>query len=265
MIKELSFAWYCIKKNFQSSTELRTSFAMNVLGMMINNISFLVIWMCFTQAVGNVGGWSAYDMIGLFGFNATCYGITYSLFGGIRLLPEYVAGGAFDRYLLSPKNVLLRTATSKLTVSGFGDLFFGLICAVLYVCIMHMAFPRILLMSMVACIVQLAFFAVAIVSASVAFFLTDATMTSRSIFELFFTPSMFDGGAFQGVTRLFFIFIIPSLVLAALPVEIVRDMDFGKLVLVLLLSLGWFAFSIFLFYRGIRRYESSSLMGYVDL
>ena len=81
-----------------------------------------------------------------------------------------------------------------------------------------------------------------------------------SLFELFFTPSLFHGGAFQGAMRFIFTFVIPSLLVGSLPVEIVRDISINKLLLVAVLGLFWFVISIKIFNKAIKKYESSNFM-----
>ncbi len=71
-MNEIKFALYSIKKNIQSSAELRTSFLMNVFGMAINNTAFIILWGFFVNTVGKIGGWTVADIIGLQGFVALC-------------------------------------------------------------------------------------------------------------------------------------------------------------------------------------------------
>jgi ABC-2 type transport system permease protein len=262
MWKELSFGLYCMKKNIQSSAELRTSFLTNVIGMMINNVALLIVWMFFAQAVGQVGGWTAYDMIGLMGFNAISYGAVFSMLGGLRRLPEYTASGAFDRFMLSPKNIIIRVTTSHLSVSAIGDVLYGIVCLVVYAAIIHATLFQFLLACVLIVLVIVVFFSAALVAHSVAFVLTDAISTASVGFELFFTPSMFHGGAFQGALRVFFIFVIPSLLISALPVEVMKNIDISKLALMTVLASLWCWFAIWIFYQGVRRYESANLGGF---
>src|SRR3989344_3619503 len=60
--------------------------------------------------------------------------------------------------------------------------------------------------------------------------------------------------------RFIFTFAIPSLLIGALPVEIVRDISLGKLLLVGVLAIFWFIVSINIFIRAIKKYESSNFM-----
>jgi len=260
MKNELYFAFYAIKKNIQSSAELRTSFLMNIIGMAINNIAFIILWVFFVRSVGVIGGWTAVDIIGLQGFTAICYGLSFSFGAGIRKLPDYVASGAFDRFMLSPKNILMRVATSSFSASAVGDIIFGVTCLVIYGTLIHAGIPQVLLMFLLVVLTTVIFFTVTVVVYSASFLFIDAQLVVNGLFELFFTPSLFHGGAFQGAMRAFFIFIIPALLVGTLPVEIIRNMSMGKLAIVGVFTFVWLVLSIKIFNRAVRKYESSNFM-----
>jgi len=260
MMKELYFALYAIKKNIQSSAELRTSFLMNIVGMSINNTTFIILWGFFVKSVGVIGGWTVADIIGLQGFVALCFGIVFSAGAGIRKLADYTATGAFDRFMLSPKNLLVRIATSSFGVSALGDIVFGIVCLSIYAFLIHATIYQILLIALLVIISTIVFLAAAIAIYSTSFFFTDASSVTGSLFELFLTPSIFHGGAFQGVIRFFFTFIIPSLLIGTLPVEITKDISMDKLLLVSILALFWFTLSIKIFNKAVKKYESSNFM-----
>ena len=260
MMKEIYFALYAIKKNVQSSAELRTSFLMNIVGMGINNTAFIILWGFFVSSVGIIGGWTVADIIGLQGFTALCYGIVFSAAAGIRKLADYTASGAFDRFMLSPKNLLVRVATASFSVSALGDIVFGVVCLGIFVFLIHATIYQILLIILLAIISTIVFLSAAIAIYSTSFFFEDASSVTGSLFELFFTPSLFHGGAFQGAMRFIFTFVIPSLLVGTLPVEIVTNVSLGKLLLVGILALFWFLISIKIFNKSVRKYESTNFM-----
>lgn len=260
MMQEFKFALYAIKKNIQGSAELRTSFLMNVIGMTINNIAFILLWVFFVHAVGVIGGWTAADIVALQGFTALTYGIVFGFAAGIRNLPVYVTNGTFDRFMLSPKNILLRVSTSAFSASAVGDIFFGIICLVIYGVLMHVSATQVLLMALLVLLVTVLFFAITVICHSASFLFDDAKYVVNGFFELFFTPSLFHGGAFQGAMRAFFMFVIPSLLVGTIPVEIVKDLSMGKLAIVTIFTALWLVLSIKIFNRAVRHYESSNLM-----
>lgn len=260
MLEDLRFALYATKKNIQSSAELRTSFLLNIFGMAINNTAFIILWVFFVKSVGIIGGWTTADIIGLQGFVALSFGIIFSLGAGIRKLPDYVASGAFDRFMLSPKNLLIRVATSAFNPSAVGDMMFGVTCLIIYGFLIHISGYQFLLVMVLALLSTVVFLATAIAIFSTSFFFIDSYAVTTSLFELFMTPSLFHGGAFQGMMRFIFIFVIPSLLVGALPVEAVRNVSLTKLALVGVLAVVWFVVAIKIFNRAVRKYESSNFM-----
>lgn len=260
MKKEITFALYAIKKNLESSAELRTSFLMNIFGMMINNVSFVIIWVFLIQTVGDIGGWTSADIFGLQGFVSFVYGLIFSFGAGIREMPQLVNSGVFDQFLLSPKNLLGRVATSSFSASALGDMIFGIICLGIYWFMIGAIGTQIFMTLFLIIFSTLAFIGVVISIQSISFYFNDPNSVVRSIFELFFTPSLFHGGAFQGATRFVFTFILPSLVIGTLPIEAITHLSYEKFILVGIISIFWFVISLYLFKKAVKRYESANFM-----
>lgn len=260
MLQELRFAYYAIKKNIQSSAELRTSFITNVIGMFINNIAFIILWVFFVQSVGVINGWTATDIIALQGFAALCFGLIFSFGNGIRKLPEYVASGTFDHFMLSPKNLLMRVAVANLGVSSIGDVLFGVTCLALYAIFIQATALQIAFIVILTIITTLVFFAAVTMIYSMSFFFVDPASVTYGLFDLFVTPSLFHGGAIQGVMRFVFTFIIPSLLIGAIPVEILKSTSVPDLCLITALALIWVYVAIHFFMWVVKKYESSNFM-----
>lgn len=260
MMNDLRFAWYAIKKNIRNSTELRTSFVLTVIGMAINNTSFLVIWIFFIQTVGEINGWRSSDILALNGFVAISYGIVFSFFVGVRNLSQNIADGVLDRFLLSPKSVLVRVATSSFHASAIGDVLFGVVCFALYAWMVDVVFVQWVIIFFLTVGATLMFFAIALLANSIGFYFTDPQSVSVSIFQLFMTPTLYHGGIFQGAIRVIFTFVIPSLVISGLSVEAVSAISFQQMIFLLFLTIVWFVGSIWFFHYSIRKYESANFM-----
>ena len=259
-MKEIRFALYAIKKNIQNNAGLKTSFLMNIFGMAINNIAFLIIWISFVKSVGIINGWTASDIIGLMGFCTLCFGIVLSVGDGLRRMPDHVSYGSFDRFMLSPKNLILRIATSSFGSSAVGDVIFGLICLIFYGILIHASFFQILLILFLIIITTVIFLSLIIIIHCTSFLFVDSEQITIGVFNFFLTPSLFNGGAFHGIMKFIFVIIVPSLLVGAIPVEIVRDLSIWKLLMISFLAVFWFIFSIKIFNRAVRKYESSNFM-----
>lgn len=262
MLNDLKFALYAIRKNFQNSVELRTSFLMNVVGMALNDVVFIIIWVCYIRTIGGINGWQQADVIGLLGFSTISFGFMLTFFNGLSKMPTAVSYGGFDRFLLSPKNLFLRVATSTLGISAIGDILFGIVYLIIYAFIIHAQASAILLIFVGIIAASLATTAALLMAASVSFWMMDGTTVSKGLFEMFLTPSLYPGGAFSGWTRFIFTFIIPSLVVGALPIEALKAVSWPQMLGWGFLSATFLFLALKLFYHGARRYESTSLGGF---
>lgn len=90
----------------------------------------------------------------------------------------------------------------------------------------------------------------------------DGHNVSNGLYGTFLSNSLYHGGAFTRVLRIIFIFIVPSLLLGAVPVEIVKNLDINNLIMTLGLTIFWFCVSVLFFYKSLRKYESNNFFGF---
>jgi len=261
-MRNIKLAILNIKKNFQNAKELKSAFITSIIGMCLNNTAFIVLWFNFGAMIGNLNGWGPFDIFGLYGFSTTSYGIVCTFFYGIYNLPTYISSGNFDKYLLTPKNILMKVATSSISTSAIGDLLFGLICFGIFAIVSEFTFLQIMISLLLIVISTIIFFAFSLICMSISFYLMDGENISSGIYQMFLTPSLYHGGAFTGVLRIIFVFIIPSLLLGAIPVELVKNMTLLNLVMILCLTIFWFVLSILFFYKSLKKYESNNFFGF---
>lgn len=251
-----------IKKNFKNEKELKSSFIISVIGMAINNIAFLILWYYFGKTIGEINGWEPLDIFGLYGFTSTSYGIIASLFAGMFSIPEYITSGNFDKYLLTPKNILLKVSTSKISTSALGDLMFGVICFIVFAIYNKLTILQLLFSFLLLIISSLIFYSFSLLCMSVSFYLMDGHNVSSGLYGTFLSNSLYHGGAFTGVLRFIFMFIIPSLLLGAIPVEIVKNIEINNLIMILGLTVFWVVISVSFFYKSLKKYESNNFFGF---
>lgn len=258
---ELRMACEYVKGNIASAAELRASFVGQVVGMMINDISFLLIWLLFFEAFGQINGWGGAEVVALQGFLIITYGISFSLFAGALDLPIAINNGAFDTVLLTPRNVYLRILTLVTRVASIGDALYGAILLVAYSVIVHLSIFQfgLLILLLVPAILILTNFA--LIAACIGFFIPDSEELSKSVFELLVGPSLYPSGLYQGATRAFFLFVLPSIAIGGLPVEAVRSFDILGILIVWFLAVVWTMIALWVLKQGIKRYESGNLTG----
>ena len=90
----------------------------------------------------------------------------------------------------------------------------------------------------------------------------DGYNISNGLFGMFIGNSTYHGGAFTGFLRFVFIFIMPSLLLGAVPVEIIKTLSVSSLIFIVFLTICWLTISILFFYKSLRKYESNNFFGF---
>lgn len=261
--KEIYFAGYSIYKNIQSSMELRFSFWFAIFGMALNNVAFLIIWISFGKIAGDMGGWQAIDYLLAIGIGTVAFGISFALGGGLRELGPIIKKGDFDKFLLSPKNVLVRVSTSKFLVHALGDLLFGIISVGTWIFLTgNLSWFVVINILFFTIISTLLWYYYSVLVHAVLFYFADGQTIVQGLFELLITPSIFYGGAFTGWLRNFFIFIIPSFLLGNIAIEVIKNPTWQMYIIVCAITLFWIVFALYIFRISVRRYESSNFINF---
>ncbi len=261
IIKEFRIILEILRTHLAAAREIRSAFALQVVGMMINNIALALVWIFFFEAFGKIQGWTSMEYIAMLGMSALAFGISFTFMNGSSVLSEYVYNGTLDQFLLCPRPLYLRILTSRIGVSAIGDIFFGLILLAIYgvwaqaslltmTMLLSLTLPAALLMSNVSLATSL-----------VSFFIPDAHSIAHNLFEVFLSPSLYPGGLFQGALRFVFVFIIPSLLVGGLPAEAAIANNGWLYLFIWAMAAAWTAFTLMLLGKAVKRYESGNLTG----
>ena len=261
-MNSIKFALLNIKKNFKNAKELKSAFIMSVIGMCINNSAFIVLWYNFGAIMGSLNGWNPIDVFGLYAISTGSYGIVNAFFRGVINIPTYIATGNLDKYLNTPKNTLIKIVTSDIETSALGDLTFGIICFFIYVITKQLSFIQILVLLLMLIIATIVYFSFSLICMSISFYLMDGENISTSLYQSFLTVSLYHGGAFTGLLKVIFMFVVPALLIGAIPVEIVNNVSILNVFGITLLSFVWLILAIKFFYFSLKKYESNNFFGF---
>lgn len=246
--------------NFRSAMELRIAFALQIVGMVVNDVVFVLAWILFFEAVGTVNGWGAPETVALLGFNVLGFGLAFGFAGGGMWLPRYVEQGTFDGFLLSPRNLYIRTITSRFEMPALGDALLGIILLVVYAAQSGSWMTLLWFLAMLPATVMI-YISVSMTCSAAAFYFPDADHIVMALFKMFLTPGVYPSVLFPAVARFVFIVIIPSLAIGGLPVEAVKNQSLATVGIVWAVALGWLLVSVAAFYGSVRRYESGNYIG----
>lgn len=250
-----------IEVNLKGIMEYRTAFFMQVFGMMINNIGLIAVWFLFFNIFEDVNGWEFKEMIGLQGFVALVYGMVLSVGNGLRRISRNITYGQLDKYLLLPKNILVNLLFSESSISAIGDMLFGIISMIIYFYVAGIPITAILLMPILIITAIFIFIGFQVVTQSIAFWIPNSEELSDALFEFMLGPSLYPNASFTGLVRTFFTFFVPAILIGGAPIDVLLSNNLGIIAQMFLISIFWISFASFIFYRGLKRYESGNLVG----
>lgn len=257
MRRELTFLTALWKANLLAAMEYRASFLTQMIGMMLNNAVYFLIWVIFFDRFKEVRGWGLEEMFLVFGIVAAGFGASVFLFGNVTTLADVIVSGRLDYYLSLPRPVLLHVLASSSRASGLGDFTYGLISFLVVGGLRPDYWLRFIGGMLLAMVVFLSFL---IVVQSLAFWIGNAQLLTAQAINAIITFSIYPLTLFDGTAKLLLFTVVPAALVGAVPAEFVRQFTWTGLAEMLLGALIFLALALFLFHRGLRRYESGSAM-----
>jgi ABC-2 type transport system permease protein len=255
MLRETKFLLSLWKTNLLSALEYRAAFLAQSIGMMLNNAVYFVFWVIFFDRFKELRGWQLSDMFLVFGVAAGAFGLTSLLFGNTFTLSEIIAGGRLDYYLSLPRPVLLHVIASRSVASGLGDFTYGILSYLASGLYSWSGLARFFFGVILACV---AFTAFNILVHSLTFWLGNASGFAGLAVNAMLSFALYPVSLFEGAAKFILFTIIPAALMGAIPAEFVRRFDWATLGELTLGAGLLLALAIFVFYRGLRRYESGS-------
>jgi ABC-2 type transport system permease protein len=246
------------KLNLAASMEYRFAFLAQAVGMVLNDTLVFFFWWVYFQNFQQVGGWTLGDVFMLWGFLATSVGLTLVFFGNIHRLATIISDGQLDYYLLLPPNPLLHPIVSRMNLSGWGDVTFGIAA---FAIAMWLGILPLVLAIGLTLISTAIFLAFSVIAGSLAFFIGNAEAAAFQARDSIIMFSMYPGSIFQGWTKLLLYTLIPAGFVSHIPVELLRQFDPVKLGALLAFTVAIWLVANWVFQTGLRRYESGNLIG----
>lgn len=250
-----------LQKNLRNEQALRGSFLLQVAGMFMSNVSFFIIWVMFSHTIGPVNGWGPLQTFGMLSISIFIYGIVHSLFGSVGRWYELVPTGAFDVFLNKPKGLYLRLISFKFSVSALGDLIQGVLGIVLFIYMSDTSLAKVGLLLLLLIPALVIHIAMMTMCACLVFWLPQAPSLCQALFNIVLLPATQPISLLGGAMRFIYLFVIPALLIAGIPVEVFIKPDIGKFVMAYGIAAFWLVLSQFVLSVAIKRYESGNSIG----
>ncbi|MBV8085974.1 MAG: ABC-2 family transporter protein, partial [Chloroflexi bacterium] len=173
-----------------------------------------------------------------------------------RLAP-IIAGGQLDYYLALPKAPLLHVLVSRMSMSGWGDVAFGLLAFILAGGVTPIS--ALLFATFVMSGTAL-FTAFNVLCGSLAFWLGNSEALSTQASAALNNFSTYPGSIFQGWAHVLTLVLVPAAFVGYMPVGVLRHFDLGSYLAVFGGAAAFVMLAAGVFQLGLRRYESGSLL-----
>jgi ABC-2 type transport system permease protein len=251
-----------LRVQFKAAAALRGAFVAQVLGMVLNNLGLMAAWFFFFDRFGTVQGWALPDFVAMQGVAMIIFGIMLFCWVGFMDLPRHVDSGSFDGFLTKPTSVIGQVGSSNIDITTLGDMLLGIVLVGWYLVYIDAGLLNILML-LAACAVALVIFwcFVMVLPYVVAFYIFDSERLSRYFGVMFLDVMNYPSGVLSGPLRLVFLVAMPALLIGVVPVDALRGLRWEWVGYGALLAIGWLAFTLWLFRRAMRRYESANLVG----
>jgi len=255
MAATLAYLGALVSTNVKASLALRGAFWLQALLMALNDVLFFCTWWIFFGRVPSVRGWALDDMYALYGFVAFAFGLYAVLAAGTRDLAARILEGELDALLPQPRSVLPRLALSRSSASGWGDVVFGLVLLGLGSQLDPARLPALLVLATCSALVLAM---TSILANSLAFWVGETDGLPRQIIEFTIVFSTYPSALFGGVLRVVLFTLIPAGLIGYLPADYLRAPSLGTLLLAVAGAFAYSAVVVWVFGRGLKRYESGS-------
>ncbi|MBI2940707.1 MAG: ABC-2 family transporter protein [Chloroflexi bacterium] len=251
----LGFMWTYVKLNLSSAMEYRAAFVSQVVGMALNDAIMIVFWWLFFLRFPEVGGWQLADILRLWGVLAVAFGLATAVFGNCSRLPALIASGQLDYYLALPKDALLHVLVSRMSVSAWGDVTFGVVAFVAAGDLGVATMALFLVLSLTGCAI---FTAYHVLVGSLAFWMGNAEAVGTQASGALVNFSTYPGSIFRGWVKILTFTLIPAALVGHVPVALTRRFDPLVFLGVVAFAVGIAALAVAVFRLGLRRYESGN-------
>lgn len=245
------------KYNLQSAMEYRVSFISQALGMALNNAFFVFFWWVIFEKVSSIGGYGFKEVMVIWALASSTYGFVHVFFGNLRELPRIIINGELDTYLLQPKNVYLNVYCSRMLVSAWGDLTFGV---VMFILVYGFAPMKLLLFLLFTFAGGLLAGSVMSAADTLTFYIGNSSTISRLVMEFLLNFSLYPDSIFRREVKLVMYSILPAGFIVFVPFRLLSAFSWYGLLGLLAIDAVYIGLAYLLFKYGLKKYESGNLI-----
>ncbi len=253
---KLIFSYF--KLNLKKEWKYKSSFIMQIIMMILNDAFFIIQWYIIFSLVDNIGGYTFNETMMLWAVSAGGYGISHAFFAGAWNLKETIYEGRLDVFMTQPKNVLVNVCCSRTEVAAVGDILYAYVVLALVGAPWHwylIMIPAMILSGLI-------YVSVYVVYITLCFYVKGGDALAKSVEGTMNKASQYPSAIFSfGIKALLFT-LIPVFFYSFIPVQyFFITPNIWWIVGSFAMTAFWVALAFVLFNKGLKKYNSGSLMG----
>ena len=247
---------YSVKYALMREMLNKTTFLTNIIFMILNDGTMLIQWVILFSLKDTIGGYKFKEVILIWAVATVTYGISRFFFKKAFTLSDTINSGKLDVFLVQPKNILISATTNDVSTSAIGDILFGWVA----LCIYGLSISHVILFSFFAITGTLVLTSIAIIFGSLSFWMNKSDVIAGNMNNMMIHFCTYPDGIFKGFVKIMLFTLIPVGITSYLPVKTIIDFNIYFMLIVILVTGFLVASAFIIFYRGLKRYSSSSLM-----
>jgi ABC-2 type transport system permease protein len=256
-MKTVQLVWGYLRHNLMSAMAYRGAFALQVIGMVLNDAMLLFFWWVLFNRLPSLRGWDLTGVMTLYGIVAFGFGTATAVCGNAFSIARIIASGNLDYYLALPADPLVHMLVSRMSLPAWGDLLFGLAVFLVAAPDRWGSLPLFLALGLVAALVFVAF---SVLVGSLAFWVGSADNLAAQAINALVTFSLYPVEIFPAAVRVLLYILVPAAFVGSIPAELLSDFNWGRLATLVGFTAGITLAAATVFRWGLRRYESGNLL-----
>ncbi|MBS2001678.1 MAG: ABC-2 family transporter protein [Cyanobacteria bacterium SZAS LIN-5] len=257
LLNYLKLAVAYTRLNLDAQLEYRGAFFSQVVAMFVNNIIWVWFWVLFFGRFKVLRGWDINDVVTLWCIAASGFGLAHTICGNALHLPVLIARGQLDVWMLYPRALLPHILLGRMSATAWGDAIFGY---VVYLIFVKPDLPHFILFSALTVSIAFLFIGFSIFTGSLTFFLGNSESLAEQWRYAMITFSTYPATLFEGAVKILLYTLIPAVFVSYYPIIALRQMSMSNALIAVAGAAAVLAVAVFVFYYGLRRYESGNLM-----
>jgi ABC-2 type transport system permease protein len=246
-----------LRHNLMSAMAYRGAFFLQVFGMVLNNTMLLFFWWVLFEQLPSLQGWDLGQVMMLFAVLALGFGMANVVCGNAFVVARIIVRGDLDYYLALPADPLVHLLVSRMSISAWGDMAFGLVIYLVAAPDPWRSLPLFLLLGVLAGLVMVSF---GVLVGSLAFWVGNADNLASQAVNALITFGLYPIEIFPGAVQWLLYTLIPAAFVGSMPAGLLSDFSWGRLGLMLAFTAGLTLVARLVFQWGLRRYESGNLV-----